>query len=216
MKKQILLLAALSVSLFANAQKEVNMEKLWKVSEGAVEINDAMTVKDGVAFVGDTRTPDKIEDGVYKGMKVQSRKKHFSFGSGTIQYFNAMSFRGAASGMKTNGEVDVNNVPTSRLVQVKPLAGGKFQVYAEGTKPVVQHLYIGVRNGSTFKNLAVLDYQKDASVTGKKDAPFESQEVKYEYADGDELWFYSDGGVNLYAISFKALFLYINSTISKF
>ena len=70
------------------------------------------------------------------------------------------------------------------------------------TKEEVKHIYVGVRNGATFKNLGTLEYVKDAAVTGKKDAPYAVQTMDYNYTDGDELWIYSDGSVNLFAIQF--------------
>lgn len=202
MKKQMMILAALFVAAVANAQSEVNIEKLWGITGEAVEINDPMTVKDGVAFIGDTRTPDKITDGKMKGMKVQKQKRFFKQGVMNVQYGNSLSFRGAPSGIKVDGEIDVNAVPRSRMVQVKPLSAGKLIIFANGTKEEVKHLYVGVRNGATFKNIATLEYIKDANVTGKKDAPYAVQLVDYTYTDGDELWMYSDGSVNLFAIQF--------------
>ena len=153
MKKQMMILAALFVAAVANAQSEVNIEKLWGITGEAVEINDPMTVKEGVAFIGDTRTPDKITDGKMKGMKVQKQKRFFKQGVMNVQYGNSLSFRGAPSGIKVDGEIDVNAVPRSRMVQVKPLSAGKLIIFANGTKEEVKHLYVGVRNGATFKNM---------------------------------------------------------------
>lgn len=206
MKKQFILMAALLVSAFANAQSEVNIEKLWGVPEQPVDINEPMTVKSGVAFIGDTRTADKITDGKYKGMQVKRNKRFFKQGSATVQFATQLNFRGAASGIKKDGVVDVNAVPRSRMVQVKPLSGGQLTIYATGTKEESKNLYIGVRNGVTFKNLAALSYIKDAAVNGKKDAPFAVQTVDYTYSDGDELWIYTEGGVNLFGIQFTGSF----------
>ena len=72
--------------------------------------------------------------------------------------------------------------------------------------PGVKHLYIGVRNGATFRNLATLEYIKDATITGKKDAPLAVQVVDYTYADGDELWVYTEGSVYLFALQFTGQF----------
>ena len=206
MKKQIMMMAALLVAMVANAQSEVNIEKLWGVPEEPVDINAPMTVKSGVAFIGDTRTPDKITDGKYKGMQVKKSKRYFKQGAMNVQYGSYLNFRGAASGIKKDDVIDVNAVPRSRMMQVKPTSSGKLIVFAQGSKEEVKKLYIGVRNGATFRNLAALDYVKNAAVTGKKDAPLPVQMVDYTYADGDELWIYTEGSVNLYALQFTGTF----------
>ena len=202
MKKQFLLLAAMLMSFAASAQNEVNIEKLWGVPEEPVEINDPMTVKQGIAFIGDTRTPDKITDGKMKGMQVKKQKRFFKQGAMNVQFASYLSFRGLPSGVKVDGVFADNAVPRSRMIQVKPLASGKLFFFAYGTKEEVKHIYVGVRNGATFKNLGTLEYVKDAAVTGKKDAPYAVQTMDYNYTDGDELWIYSDGSVNLFAIQF--------------
>jgi len=206
MKKQILMMAALLVAMVANAQSEVNVEKLWGIPEEPVDINEPMTVKSGVAFIGDTRPAEKITDGKMKGMQVKKNKRYFKQGAMNVQYATQLNFRGAASGIKKDNVVDVNAVPRSRMVQVKPTSSGTLIVFAAGTKEETKNLYIGVRNGATFKNLAALPYIKDANVTGKKDAPLAVQTVDYTYADGDELWIYTEGGVNLFAIQFTGTF----------
>lgn len=202
MKKQFLLLAAMLMSFAASAQNEVNIEKLWGVPEEPVEINDPMTVKQGIAFIGDTRTPDKITDAKMKGMQVKKQKRFFKQGAMNVQFASYLSFRGLPSGVKVDGVFADNAVPRSRMIQVKPLASGKLYFFAYGTKEEVKHIYVGVRNGATFKNLGTLEYVKDAAVTGKKDAPYAVQTMDYNYTDGDELWIYSDGSVNLFSIQF--------------
>lgn len=202
MKKIFSLLAVCLVALAANAQNDVIIEKLWGVPEEPVDINEPMTVKSGVAFIGDTRPAEKITDGKMKGMQVKRNKRFFKQGAMTVQYATQLNFRGAASGIKKDEVIDVNAVPRSRMIQVKPLSSGKLIVFAQGGKEEAKKLYIGVRNGATFRNLAALDYIKDANVTGKKDAPLPVQTVDYTYADGDELWVYTEGGVNLFALQF--------------
>lgn len=202
MKKQIIMMAALLVAMAANAQSEVNIEKLWGVPDEPVDINAPMTVKSGVAFIGDTRTPDKITDGKYKGMQVKKSKRYFKQGAVNVQYGSYLNFRGAASGIKTDNVIDAGAVPRSRMLQVKPLSSGTLIAFAQGSKEETKRLFIGVRNGATFRNLATLDYIKDAAVTGKKDAPLPVQTVDYTYADGDELWVYTEGSVNLFALQF--------------
>ena len=202
MKKQIIMMVALLVAMAANAQSEVNIEKLWGVPDEPVDINAPMTVKSGVAFIGDTRTPDKITDGKYKGMQVKKSKRYFKLGAVNVQYGSYLNFRGAASGIKIDNVIDAGVVPRSRMLQVKPLSSGTLIVFAQGSKEETKRLFIGVRNGATFRNLATLDYIKDAAVTGKKDAPLPVQTVDYTYADGDELWVYTEGSVNLFALQF--------------
>lgn len=190
------------MALAANAQNDVIIEKLWGVPEEPVDINEPMTVKSGVAFIGDTRPAEKITDGKMKGMQVKKNKRFFKQGAMTVQYATQLNFRGAASGIKKDEVIDVNAVPRSRMIQVKPLSSGKLIVFAQGGKEEAKKLYIGVRNGASFKNLAALDYIKDPAVTGKKDAPLPVQVVDYTYTDGDELWIYTEGGVNLFALQF--------------
>ena len=206
MKKQIIMMAALLVAMAANAQSEVNIEKLWGIPDEPVDINAPMTVKSGVAFIGDTRPAEKITDGKMKGMQVKKNKRFFKQGVMNVQYGTQLNFRGAASGIKKDEVIDINAVPRSRMVQVKPTSSGTLIFFAQGGKEEAKKLYIGVRNGATFKNLAALDYIKDAAVTGKKDAPLAVQTVDYTYTDGDELWIYTEGGVNLYAIQFTGKF----------
>ena len=207
MKKQIIMMAALLVAMAANAQNEVNIEKLWGIPDEPVDINAAMTVKSGVAFIGDTRSDEKkAEDPKPKGMQVKKNKRFFKQGAMNVQYGTQLNFRGAASGIKKDNVIDVNAVPRSRMVQVKPTSSGKLLVFAMGGKEETKKLYIGIRNGATFKNLAALDYIKDANVTGKKDAPLAVQTVDYTYTDGDELWIYTEGSVNLFALQFTGKF----------
>lgn len=206
MKKQIIMMAALLVAMVANAQSEVNIEKLWGIPAEPVDINEPMTVKSGVAFIGDTRPAEKITDGKMKGMQVKKNKRYFKQGVMNVVYATQLNFRGAASGIKKDEVIDVNAVPRSRMVQVKPTSSGTLIVFAQGSKEESKNLYIGVRNGDTFRNLAALPYKKDADVTGKKDAPLPVQTVDYTYADGDELWIYCEGGVNLFALQFTGTF----------
>lgn len=204
MKKQIMLTAALFVAAFASAQTEVNIEKLFHVTETPVEVVEPLTVKEGIVFIGDTRTPDKITDGQYKGMRVQKQKRMFRQGATNVQFANMLAFRRTPSGISKDKVVDINAVPRSCMMQLKPLSGGKLTFYAYGGKEDdTRHLYVAVRNGLTFKNIAVLDYVKDPAVTGKKDAPYSVQSCDYSYADGDELWIYSNGNVNLFALTFE-------------
>ena len=203
MKKQIILMAALFTGAIAQAQTEVNIEKLFGITDEAIEINAPSTVKDGIVFIGDTRTPDKITDGEYKGMKVQKQKRYFKQGVMNVVFGNSLAFRRTPSGISKDKVVDVNAVPRSCLVQLKPLSGGKLFFFAHGGKEdETRHLYVAVRNGIDFRNIATFDYTKDPDVTGKKDAPLPVLSCDYSYKDGDELWIYSNGSVYLMGIQF--------------
>ncbi|MBO5592421.1 MAG: hypothetical protein J5913_05610 [Prevotella sp.] len=209
MRKQIMIIAALFVAAVANAQFTVDMGKLFTIQNGdngkpqPVELNEASTARNGVVFIGDTRPAEKIQDGKYRGMRVSKSRRFFMVDGKGVQYQCALAFRRAPQGVKKDQVVDVTLVPRSCMIQIKPMSDGKLTFYAQTNKVEGNNLYVAVRNGATFKNLATLNFKKDDAVTGKKDAPYQPQSCDYQYADGDELWVYSDGAVNLYALSFS-------------
>lgn len=208
MKRMIFFVAALFIAAFANAQTDIDFGSMFTIENGEdgkpkpIDLNDPSMVKDGIIFIGDTRTPDKIEDGKYKGMRVSKSRRHFTVDGKVRQYQAAMAFRRAPSGTSKDHKVDVTLVPRSCLLQMKPTASGKLTFCAQTNKPEGNNLYVAVRNGATFKNIATLTFKKDDAITGKKDAPYQPQSCDYQYADGDELWIYSDGGINLYGLQF--------------
>ena len=207
MKRMIFFVAALFIAAFANAQADIDFGSMFTIENGEdgkpnpIELNAPSTIKDGIVFIGDTRPEEKIEDGKYKGMRVNKSRRHFTIDSKVRQYQNALQFRRAPQGVSKDHVVDVTLVPRSCMLQIKPTAAGKLTFMAQTGKPE-NNLYVGVRNGATFKNIATLTFKKDEAITGKKDAPYQTQSCDYQYTDGDELWIYSDGGVNLYGILF--------------
>lgn len=208
MKRMIFFVAALFFAAFTNAQTDIDFGSLFTIENGEdgkpkpIDLNDPSTVKDGIIFIGDTRTPDKIEDGKYKGMRVSKSRRHFTVDGKVRQYQNALAFRRAPAGAMKDHKMDLTLVPRSCMLQLKPTTDGKLTFCAQTNKPEGNNLYVAVRNGATFKNIATLAFKKDDAVTGKKDAPYEPQSYDYKYADGDELWVYSDGGINLYGLQF--------------
>lgn len=207
MKRMIFFVAALFIAAFANAQTEIDFGSMFTIENGedgkpkSIELNTPSTVKEGIIFIGDTRPEEKIEDGKYKGMRVNKSRRHFTVNGKVRQYQVALQFRRAPQGVSKDHVVDVTLVPRSCMLQLKPTASGKLTFMAQTNKPE-NNLYVAVRNGATFKNIATLTFKKDEAITGKKDAPYQPQSCDYQYADGDELWIYSDGGVSLYGLSF--------------
>ena len=208
MKRTIFLVATLFATMFVNAQTDIDMSSLFTIENGEdgkpqpIDLNDPSMVKDGIIFIGDTRTPDKIEDGKYKGMRVSKSRRHFTVDGKVRQYQNALAFRRAPSGATKDHKIDLTLVPRSCMLQLKPTADGKLTFCAQTNKPEGNNLYVAVRNGATFKNMATLTFKKDDAITGKKDAPYQPQSCDYKYAEGDELWIYSDGGINLFGLQF--------------
>lgn len=204
MKKQLILFAALMVSAFASAQSNVIIDNLFTIPEAekAIELNDAALVKNGIVFVGDTRTPDKITDGKMKGMKVSKKNRYFATAGNPAKFGKELIFGGAPSGSKTDGQIDVNNVPRSRMIQFKPTSSGTISFCAYARKDV-GNIYIGVRNGSTFKNLETIAYKKNEEGGKKKENALPVHSCDYQYNAGDEIWIYSDGGAGLFGFVFS-------------
>lgn len=208
MKRMIFFVAALFAVVVANAQTDIDFGSIFTIENGEdgkpkpIDLNDPSMVKDGIVFIGDTRTPDKIEDGKYKGMRISKSRRHFTVDGKVRQYLNALAFRRAPQGAMKDHKMDLTLVPRSCMLQLKPTADGKLTFCAQTNKPEGNNLYVAVRNGVTFKNIATLSFKKDDAITGKKDAPYEPQSCDYKYTEGDELWIYSDGGINLFGLQF--------------
>jgi len=204
MKKSILLLAAFFLTATANAQVSFDMSKYFTVPEKTIDLNEAMTVKDGIVFIGDTRTPDKITDGKYKGMRVQKQGRYYNIGGKAVKYANSLSFRRAPQGASKDHQVDITLVPRSCMIQLKPASDGQLSFCAITNKPEGNNLYVAVVNGNTFKVIATITYAKgDEDYARKKESPAEVKTCDYTYTAGDELWIYSDGGINLHAFTFS-------------
>ena len=79
LKKTILLAAAISFSAVGYAQVDLDMSKVFNVTETPVELYEAVAkVHDGIVFIGDTRPADKIQEGKYKGMRAMKMRRTFN------------------------------------------------------------------------------------------------------------------------------------------
>lgn len=203
MKKMILMAVAAMMAMSVNAQVTVDMSQCFEVPEKATDLNDAATVKDGVVFVGDTRPAEKIQDGKYKGMRIQKQGRYYSVGGKAVKFASSLSFRRAPQGATKDHVVDVNMVPRSCMLQLKPTSNGQFSFCAITSKDQ-NNLYVAVVNGTTFRPLATVAYTKGEENYGrKKDSPAEVKTVDYQYTEGDEVWIYSDGGISLHTFTFS-------------
>ncbi len=206
MKKLLFLAAALLSATFASAQVEVSMAKLFTIAETekAIDLNEPSTVKDGIVFIGDTRPADKIVEGKYRGMRIQKSRRYFNVDGKATEYPYSLSFRRAPQGATKDHVVDVTMVPRSCMVQLKPTTDGKLSFYGLTNKEEGNNIYVAVVNGTTFKPLATLKFNKPAEGIGRsKRTPADAVTCDYTYTAGDELWIYSDGAVNLNAFTFS-------------
>ena len=200
----MIVMATLMMALTANAQKLYDMGKFFQPGEEPVELNEASTVKEGLVFVGDTRPADKIQDGKYRGMRVQKSRRYFKVDGKPTELLAALSFRRAPQGATKDHAVDVTLVPRSCMLQLKPQSDGQLAFYGLTNKPEGNNIYVAVVNGKSFKPLATVKFSKFNDNTGRsKKTPAAAQTCDYKYTDGDELWIYCDGSVNLQALSFS-------------
>ena len=194
---------AAMMAMNIHAQVTVDMSQYFQIPEKTIDLNEPTTVKDGVVFIGDTRPAEKIQDGKYKGMRVQKQGRFYSIGGKAVKYGNSLSFRRAPQGVSKDHVVDVNLVPRSCMIQLKPTSDGQFSFCAITNKDT-NNLYVAVVNGTTFRPLATISYTKgDENYAKKKDSPAEVKTCDYQYTAGDEVWIYSDGGINLHAFTFS-------------
>lgn len=204
MKKTMILMAVMMMAVTANAQKLYDMGKYFQPSDEPVELNEAATVKDGLVFVGDTRPADKIQEGKYRGMRVQKSRRYFTVDGKPTEMQAALSFRRAPQGATKDHQVDPTLVPRSCMLQLKPLSDGQLSFYGLTNKPEGNNIYVGVMNGKSFKPLATVKFSKFNDNTGRsKKTPAAAQVVDYTYTEGDQLWIYCDGSVNLQALGFS-------------
>lgn len=202
MKKSFMLLAAICFSAIAHAQVDIDMAKVFNVSETPIELNEAVAkVADGVVFIGDTRPADKIQDGKYKGMRAMKMRRSFAIDGTTRQFNNALAFRRAPQGSTKEHQVDVTMVPRSCMMQMKPTSGGTFQFEVNTSKEEAK-LYVAVLNGTKWKNLATLSYKKEDK-KGNKTEPLTPLTLEYKYQAGDEIWIYSNGSAYLLGMQFS-------------
>lgn len=201
-----MLAVALFSATIATAQVEVNMEKVFNVEDKYIDLNEAQTVKDGVVFIGDTRPADRIQEGKYRGMRVQKQRRFYKVDGKAVQYGNSLSFRRAPQGATKDHQVDPTLVPRSCMLQLKPASDGKLTFCAQTNKPEGNNIYVAVVNGSTFRPLATINVTKaEGDVSRKKASPANTMSCNYTYTAGDELWIYSDGSISLHALSFSGL-----------
>lgn len=209
MKRMFFFLAALFVAAFASAQTDIDFGSMFTIENGEdgkpkpIDLNDPSKVLDGIVFIGDTRPAEKIQEGKYRGMRVTKSRRHFTVDGAVRQYQTSLAFRRTPQGISKDHVVDVTLVPRSCMIQVKPTSDGKLTLCGQTNKTEGNNIYVAVRNGNDFKNIATLKFVKDEEVKGNKATPYQPQSVDYKYADGDELWIYSDGAVNLYGFIFS-------------
>lgn len=204
MKKTMILMTVMMMAVTANAQKLYDMGKYFQPSDEPVELNEAATVKDGLVFVGDTRPANKIQEGKYHGMRVQKSRRYFTVDGKATEMLAALSFRRAPKGATKDHQVDPTLVPRSCMLQLKPLSDGQLSFYGLTNKPEGNNIYVGVMNGKSFKPLATVKFSKFNDNTGRsKKTPAAAQVVDYTYTEGDQLWIYCDGSVNLQALGFS-------------
>lgn len=199
MKNLSLLVAFILCSMVANAQVDIDMSQFFTIPEKAIDILEPNFNKDGIVFIGDTRPDEKKAEG-QKGMRAQLQKRCYNIDGKVRQYTTAMSFRRTPWAAAKDHVIQLDAVPRSCMMQIKPLSDGKFTFCISSSKPEAK-LYIGVRNGNTFKNLAVLNFEK-GEIKGNKADPFTPVNCDYSYTAGDELWLYSDGTANLLGFQF--------------
>ena len=206
MKKTMILMATVMMAMTANAQKFFDMGKYFQPAEEPVELNEAATVKEGLVFVGDTRPAEKITDGKYRGMRVQKLRRYYTVEGKAEEFPAALSFRRAPQGATKDHVVDVNLVPRSCMLQLKPMSDGQLSFYALTNKAEGNNIYVAVVNGKSFKPLATIKLSKFEDNTGRsKKTPAAANSCNYQYTNGDEIWIYSDGSVNLHGLSFSGL-----------
>lgn len=202
LKTSFLLTAALCLSTLSQAQVDIDMSKVFNVTDTPVELNEAKAkVADGIAYVGDTRPADKIQDGKYRGMRAVKMRRTFSVDGKARQFTNALAFRRTPTGATREHVVDVTMVPRSCMMQLKPTADGTFSFEVFSTKPESK-IYVGVLNGSTWRNLGELTYVNEGK-KGTKADPLSPLTLEYKHQAGDEVWIYSDGTAYLMGMQFS-------------
>ena len=90
------------------------------------------------------------------------------------------------------------------MLQLKPMSDGQLSLYGMTNKPEGNNIYVAVVNGNSFKPLATVKFTKFDDSTGRsKRTPAAAQMIDYKYSEGDQIWIYCDGSVNLQALSFS-------------
>lgn len=201
MRKTVTFLFSILVALTANAQTDVDMYKIFNVTDTPIDLVQATAkVTDGVVFVGDTRAADKIEEGKYRGMRVTKINRSFVIAGKVRGFSNALAFRRAPSGATKDHVIQLDALPRSCMIQLKPGSDGVFTFEIFSTKPEAK-LYVGVYNGTSWKNIGDITY-KNEEKKGTKSDPLTPVSLQYSYTEGDEIWIYSDGSANLLGMQF--------------
>lgn len=210
----IALLALAAVNIHAQSLI-FQADKSLPVPEKTADLNDAMKVlPGGIIINGDTREPARVAEKP-QGMRIEAKKRVFSplpltggAGGGSVSFTSCLSTHGAAAAIKEGGEVKQDNCPRSRMMQVKPLTDGRFTFAISGsTKDASGNrldeckLYVGVRNGNSYRNHAILDW-KQGDAKGTKSSPLPTVTCDYTFTAGDEIYIYADNNVNIFAITF--------------
>lgn len=202
LKKTILLAAAISFSAVGYAQVDLDMSKVFNVTETPVELYEAVAkVHDGIVFIGDTRPADKIQEGKYKGMRAMKMPRTFNIDGTARQFNNALAFRRPPQGATKEHLVDVTLIPRSCMIQMKPTSNGTFNFEVYTSKPEAK-LYVAVLNGTSWKNLGNLTYKNEGK-KGTKAEPLTPLTLNYNHKAGDEIWIYSDGSAYLLGMQFS-------------
>lgn len=200
-KKHLLLAAALLAASFAKAQVNVDINSIFNVTDQPVELNEPKAkIADGVVFIGDTRPAEKIEEGKYRGMRVQKLGRTYSVDGKAVRLNNALSFRRAPWGATKEHAVVLTAVPRSCMMQLKPTSDGKFTFEVFTKKPEAK-LYVGILNGTSWKNLGELTYKLEDK-KGTKAEPLTPMTLDYKYTAGDEIWIYGEGATSLLGLQF--------------
>lgn len=201
-------LLSLFISNEVCAQIIFQADKAFPVPEKTADLNDAMKVlPGGVVVNGDTREPAKVAEKP-QGMRIEAKKRAFVIDGKTQLFTSCLSTHGAAAAIKEGGKVVADNCPRSRMMQLKPLSDGKFTFAIAGTTKDNDgnrleecKLYVGVRNGDTYRSLSVIDWKQNGA-KGTKSSPLPTATVDYTYTDGDEIYVYGEANVNIFAIAF--------------
>lgn len=210
MKKIILSTLILLATGYANIYAQIifQADKSFPVPEKTTDLNDAMKIlPGGIVINGDTREAAKVAEKP-QGVRIEAKKRTFVIDGKTQLFTSCLSTRGAAAAIKEGGEVKPDNCPRSRMMQVKPLSDGKFTFAISGSSKDSAgnrieecKLYVGVRNGDTYRNLAILNW-KQGDAKGTKSSPLPTVAYDYTFTAGDEIYVYSDNNVNIFAIAF--------------
>lgn len=201
MKKLVVSLAALFMTVAASAQTNVNFSKIFGVPTSMSTIDDAFKKgSDGVAFIGDARAA-KEETGKAAGLTLQKATKYFIVNGSTVKADASINFVKTPTGIARNGEVLKNKMPSNRAVEIKPTSDGKFQFMVWSKKGACR-LYVGVVNNGKYEQKEMLKWEKGATA-GTESNPFVPVAYDYKYTEGDIVILFATGPTYLNGIWFS-------------